>query len=109
MKFNINSLLRGAQWRRIHERLRYNLSQFLRALFIDYSHAVDVVAVLFVLGVGLYLIIVLLYIPPSGIDIAEPDALKLKTATLDRLIAWISQREVAGRDEFTLPAGDLFP
>lgn len=89
----INSLLEKKDWYVIKNRVKVWIHQLPRSLFIKHSHLIDVIAVGIGLAVTTYLVLVLVFKPPEGIDMQRAQKWDLAVDTLKSLNGWAADRQ----------------
>ncbi len=107
MKIDFKNVISQEVWRRFGHRVRGGLRLAVQWLLILHGHALDIVAVALVLVLAMYLVVILLYLAPPGVNEAPPDRLELATDVIDRLELWIEQRDAILSSGLSVPEGVL--
>lgn len=90
---NLSSIIEKKNWYLISGRFRLFLHQIPRALFIRHSHVIDLMAVGIGLLVAMYLVLVLVFRPPVGLNIQQDQVRDLSVDELKSLNNWSADRQ----------------
>jgi hypothetical protein len=107
MSIDLKRYANREEWEHLLRRLRRLPPVLVGAVLVSHIRMAKIGVTLLVLVVAIYLMIILLYLPPPGVVVAEPEVLRLDTALIDRLTSWLAQREALRGGELTVP-DDLF-
>jgi len=109
MKFDLKRLGHIEEWRGVTTTLGRSLVRLTRSVLIAHSHLADLIAVALVLIAALYLVVILLYVAPPGVQVPEPETLQLNMTLTDRLVEWAQERAKARAEDFNLSSDTIFP
>lgn len=90
---NLSSIIEKKNWSLISSRFRLFIHQIPRALFIRHSHVIDIMAVGIGLLVAMYLVLVLVFRPPTGLNIQQAPVSDLSVDELKSLNNWAADRQ----------------
>lgn len=107
MKVDLKNVMSRDIWHRFGHRVRVGLRLAVQWLLILHGHALDIVAVALVLVLATYLVVILLYLAPPGVNATPPGRLELATDVIDRLELWIERRDAILSSGLSVPKGVL--
>jgi len=105
---NISSLMEKKNWYVISSRLRVLVHQMPRLLFIRHSHSIDIIAVGMGLLVAIYLVLVLVFKPPVGVNTARVQKWDLQVDALKNLNSWMMDRQKERERRIELNRSGIF-
>ncbi len=90
---SISNLADKKSWYQISSRLRVLVHQAPRILFIRHSHIIDIIAVGMGLLLASYLVFLLVFKPPTDINMNNAQKWDLQIDTLKDLSNWVIERQ----------------
>ncbi len=107
MKIDVKLLTDKENWLRLTHKLKNKFRSVGRWVLTGHSHALDIMAAVLVLLLGLYLVLTLLYLEPPGTVEQPANTLDLSTDLIDRLELWIEQWDAELSSGMSVPDGIL--
>ena len=100
MKLSLNLLQQPLAWSALGRRVAEGLGRIGQFVFLTHQRAAKRILVALGLAAALYLVLVLLYLPPPGVAAVEEEQVRLDVTAIERMVSWMeerAQKRAAGR------------